>query len=283
LAAIVGLIIWHCCVHGIRLGHIKSTIDILKSFSITKKKDWDLTLRQKPSEQWLADATLLLNQIIENQWSYAKKECTSGGEILLCASDASDDLGGGIILSLHGDLVDFISYAEERSTHIFIKEAVAVSNLVARILRKNPQKIAKIKIAVDNQPCRRAFEKGYSSNSTVARIIDRCLEKTDARNIVLEFIDIHTDINVGDCMTRRDHHHGNHICCPHRLQGTWEVLMGIRLGRETSSSSSTKFSCSKLSEASHDKELIETLDSESAKADDWMDTCSRHFYSEDDD
>ncbi len=252
----VGLIIWDACVRQIRLSSVKHIIDVLKHLHISSKKGWDVDIpADLCSATWLHDADLILVEIAENNWHFPKspREAPGMAEIF-AASDASDSQGGGVIFDSGGGVRDHISYKEKLSIHIFIKESKALMKLVYRIIKYHTTGPTIIIIAIDNIPARRAFEKAYSTNSAVCKIVERVYCRLDAVGHELRLVDIDTKLNVGDCMTRNDHGHGPDDVCIPRLTATWEVLHGIIPGRKRPSVSSSKISSLNLVDAEGDSD-----------------------------
>jgi hypothetical protein len=248
VATAVGLLVWHACINMRRLGSLKNIIDELKTFRIAKKSDWD-TLRLAPSEEWRNMVSVLMDEITTNDWvlyTLAPIDMTS---CVFCASDASDDWAGGVIF----DPEDFehpflLKYHQEASVHIFLKEVLAVANVVARVLtliRDGHISARTIVIAVDSIPARRAFEKGYSTNDAANKMIVRALNLLDTAGVRLVLKDIESQANVADCLTKWDSPHVHTVdkpFCLDRLNKTWLIVTGQRPGRSGVSSCSKKLS-----------------------------------------
>jgi len=253
IARKVGLIIWDCVVKQRRLATVKCIIDILKGLNIKSKRDWD---RPAPfvDDSWLSSADEILLQIFQNDpfFPSVPDPFCPPRRTIYAASDASSHYGGGVIFDEVGNIDDLFRYDELESTHIFIKEAHALKRLVYRILnnlnRDAPVAPIRIVVAVDNIPVRRAFEKAYSTNTRVCKIIERVYSRLDPSCHSLELVDIGTDFNVADCMTRDDHNHDIFEVCNPRKTATWDILHGRRASRGISTCTS-KISSLRLMDA----------------------------------
>jgi hypothetical protein len=252
IAVRVGLAVWHAIVKRSRLGNVRDIIEALKSFTIEKKSDWDKPI-DAPSSDWLDKMNGLLQQIVLNGWNTATTRIE--GSLFLCASDASDTLLGGVIIGEMGTVARSFSRSVSKDLHIFIKEALAAHmtlDFLMDQIEHSGEKGARMRIAIDNTAARRAFERGYSTNITVNRVVTRFWKRADALGASLEAFDIASEHNVGDCLTcdneKRIKEHGHADCrvCAHRLFRTVEVLHGRMPGRDVSNPGSRPISTERL-------------------------------------
>ncbi len=106
IAKRVGLVIWHAIVSQIRLGRFKTIIDVLRSFQITKKTDWDLPIAAPPEDWWHLTKAVLDAVVINEPVELRTKQTEES--LILCASDASDTVLGGVVYDGNGDAVTWI-------------------------------------------------------------------------------------------------------------------------------------------------------------------------------
>ena len=234
IATIVGLVVWDSIVSFTSLAEVRPLINILKSVVplIMRKKDWDKTCFV-PNRKWKDSAHIALQHMAKNSWIHMPvKDHTFS---VFAASDASDTVGAGIILLGHrlSKLWSF-SYPELKERHIFIKEAKAILRCIKFVLHKFPQTNFELKLACDNIPLRLAFQKGYSTNVHVDKIIRRATFLTKGRGVTLTIMDICTTKNVADCLTKSvGHDHSVCKVCLDRYDATWQVLLGLQPPRES--------------------------------------------------
>ena len=100
------------------------------------------------------------------------------------------------------------SYDQAMSTaHIFIRECLAIYlTTVWAFHREDGPYDAPVeyRIAVDNKAAGIAAQRCYSSNRTANEIMLRLWRFTTEHKIVLKIVDISTDINVADGLSRND-------------------------------------------------------------------------------
>lgn len=250
VARAIGLLIWDFCVTLKQLGSLKLVIDETKHFHIKKKTDWD-TKRIRPNPEWYKQTIHMLKNVIRNDW-HTHYWPDENGPCILCVSDASDHWAGGYIFD-EEDLFNPISirYAERHDTHIFLKEVLACANTVARAVRFSKLRYGDtigvtIKIAVDNNPARRCFERGYSSNSIANRIVTRTMKLIEEARYNLSLVDIASEHNVADCLTRqhgeKGHDHSIYGFCADKLERSFQIVTGRMPGRDRPSTNSKKIS-----------------------------------------
>lgn len=238
IARVIGILVWNSLVTMTCLSTIRLSISILKEIvpAIRTKSDWDKVC-SSPSTKWFEFSMGHLKDITSNPWTVRLP--TKASFVVFAASDASDDIGGGLILfgpSVHNlRQGDSFRFSERPSTHIFLKEALALMNTVKFILDHaafRGLRNYEIRLACDNIPVRQAFMKGYSTNDVVDDMIQRTRSLITARGVSLVCVDICTTKNVADCLTRNDHGHKNLRVCESRYVATWNVLHGTELPRE---------------------------------------------------
>lgn len=233
IAARVGLIVWNHVVKQKRLGNIAPLFEQLKHFDISTKADWDKE-RPAPDAAWIAQVREELTAIKLNQWTTCAP--LKLGPLLLGASDASDTLLGGVVFGEEDEPEAVFQQNCRKGVHIFIKEALAAQRLVSHMLQTAPMS-STIRILIDNTACRRAFEKGYSTNSEVNKLIVRVWNEADEREVDLQFVDVSTDLNIADCLTidstkrRCEHKHADGKFCKERVSASLQVLLLRRSGR----------------------------------------------------
>lgn len=235
IAKPVGMIIWDVSISFRRLSSLQGIISVLRTFNIKFKKDWDLSC-VTPSSSWLAEVDLLLRDMQRNEWKMFAPRLE--GPIILGASDASDVYIGGLIF--HGDAPRScreltFTKSVDLATHIFVKEALALYDLIMFALLRIEGSFI-LRVAVDNIPVRRAFERGFTTNAVVNRFILRAYEALDSRSCQLQLQDICTSLNVADCLTRisedtKGHNHSQTFVCQSRLEATYSVLKGHAIAR----------------------------------------------------
>jgi hypothetical protein len=198
-----------------------------------------------------------LEEIIENHWNHwIAPPSSTDTRTTLCASDSSDTLAAGIIFDRTGSIRKSLSMQVSKATHIFIKEALATFFTLDEVLEEMQSRGATgetIRIAIDSTAVRRCFERGYSTNAAVNKLVCRSWDKADRLQATIETVDIASEYNVADCLTldseRRIREH-KHPCdgrvCGERMFRTWEVLHGRLAGRVTNNDNQTTISSQKL-------------------------------------
>jgi hypothetical protein len=265
IATRIGLIIWHCIVRRIRLGSVQHIISALKGIAIATKADWDKVL-DSPSAEWQQAVEQVLDQIELNEWTHWEMS-ESYGPRLLCASDASDTIAAGILFDEMGCVRRSWQSECRKTTHIFIKESLALHMTLKIALDEivaQGSTGASIHIAVDSTSVRRAFERGFSTNSSVNKLINRVWARADAEKVALFFVDIASEFNAADCLTcdsekrKKEHGHKEGLgsappFCGARLSRTFEVLQERLPGREKIKPDVTPISAEKLMLANDDE------------------------------
>ena len=275
----VGLIVWHYVVQRKRLGRIALLFEPLKRFDITTKADWD-KVTDAPSEEWQKVVDEELRSIKSNQWNI--KNPKRHGQLILGASDASDTLLAGMYFDDDANPIAVFQQSCRKEIHIFVKEALAAQRLLCFLIEAASAGSC-IRILLDNTACRRAYERGYSSNSEVNKLICRVWTKAEEKNIDLEFIDVDTAVNVADCLTldttkrlTEHRHSGDGFFCPHRVFASREVLLLRRKGRvATQPHGGSPVSSSQLAFVENDIQI------ELEEGEDWLEQFSKQVLLDD--
>ena len=212
VARISGILTWDCLIRDLPFCHISDAIGALRiaSRNVKFKTDWDKPLNTTLNAADFAGVHARLNKgflstelarLRENEWhSY---QVRSPSEIILLASDATETRVAGVLLSQHGQAIDYFSKSL-KLTHIYVKECQAIDAAVRWAQRRRGVSTpVEIRIAVDNKAAAAAAQYCYSSNESVNKMFVSLSMFMKEHNITLRTFDVHTKLNVADNPSRR--------------------------------------------------------------------------------
>ena len=138
VARISGILTWDCLIRDLAFCRISDAIGALRiaSRNVKFKTDWDKPLKTTLNSEDFASVHSRLNKeflgrelarLRENAWhSY---QVRSPAETILLASDATETRVAGVLLSEHGEVIDFFSKGLN-FTHIYVNECQAIDAAV---------------------------------------------------------------------------------------------------------------------------------------------------------
>ena len=219
IARVVGILIWDRSIRLKHLADISSWISVLKTHArgIHTKADWIRRLDKSP---WtLLELRAIATPLQENHW--LKYTAPKIERTIFLASDATETAVGGVWLDSNGTVLDHFRKGNLPHSHIYVKEVLAIYMTVkwARSVMEYTGTV-EFRIAVDNRAAGIAVMRCYSSNDDINQLLVRLWKFMDENNIILQVVDIHTDLNVADDPSR------DMAINEERAQQTIQVLKG---------------------------------------------------------
>ena len=212
VARISGILTWDCLIRDLAFCHISDAIGALRiaSRNIKFKSDWDKPLKTTLNTEDFVGVHSRLNKgfldtelarLRENAWHSYQVRLPS--ETILLASDATENRVAGVLLSEHGEVIDYFSKGL-KFTHIYVKECQAIDAAVRWTQRRRGESTpVEIRIAVDNKAAAAAAQYCYSSNESINKLFASLSTFMKENNITLRTFDVHTKLNVADNPSRR--------------------------------------------------------------------------------